>query len=476
MHSLDFLSDSPKYFIFHKNANKTNLGGVVFILFMIIILFITTFYLYDYFYDIYMDQKYEISASTIEEIIGEENDEKLKSESEMNPKISFNIELYNYNFTPLSDNFLIKPWKNIKMERNVTFECKVSDLIFNIFYKCPNENCALLEKDKSLFNYWVRISYSGFKLNHQSDGAPLTKNNNLIFFEEFPFYFQNTLIRYLNWEIIKYNDESKGFMRLYDKIMKKNRIYWAGTISSKEYYPLDNSFYGYEYNNESFLFLGRVIMKNFQDKFTEYKRTKKSFMDVLANIVALVSSFYSIISYGFINFYSTTFDNYKIVEKILNNKIKINLPNNNKNNKEIELTNDFKGLDNLMSNQSMDNLIINDDNIDNNENNDNYNNKEKGNNYSYKDILRKETISTFPKFRLYHFLLNNLYEIAPLKKSNVYEFLCLCNEILSKYISIDYILYNQIKLENLFKDYKWNNPELNNIENNELINKLQNFI
>ena len=105
-------------------------------------------------------------------------------------------------------------------------------------------------------------------------------------------------------------------------------------------------------------------MKNFQDKFTEYKRTKKSFMDVLANIVALVSSFYSIISYGFINFYSTTFDNYKIVEKILNNKIKINLPNNNKNNKEIELSNDFKGLDNLMSNQSMDNLIINDDNIE----------------------------------------------------------------------------------------------------------------
>ena len=90
--------------------------------------------------------------------------------------------------------------------------------------------------------------------------------------------------------------------------------------------------------------------------------------------------------------------------------------------------------------------------------------------------MRKETISTFPKFRLYHFLLNNLYEIAPLKKSNVYEFLCLCNEILSKYISIDYILYYQIKLENLFKDYKWNNPELNNIENNELINKLQNFI
>ena len=43
-------------------------------------------------------------------------------------------------------------------------------------------------------------------------------------------------------------------------------------------------------------------------------------------------------------------------------------------------------------------------------------------------------------------------------------------------MSIDSLLYNQMKLENLFKDYNWNNPILNNIEKNELIDKLKTFI
>jgi len=47
------------------------------------------------------------------------------------------------------------------------------------------------------------------------------------------------------------------------------------------------------------------------------------------------------------------------------------------------------------------------------------------------------------------------------------------NNILYKYLSIDSLLYNQIKLENLFKDYKWNNPALNEIQNNKMIMKLK---
>jgi hypothetical protein len=33
-----------------------------------------------------------------------------------------------------------------------------------------------------------------------------------------------------------------------------------------------------------------------------------------------------------------------------------------------------------------------------------------------------------------------------------------------------------MKLENLLKDYRWNNPGLNNLENNELIFELKNLI
>ena len=44
---------------------------------------------------------------------------------------------------------------------------------------------------------------------------------------------------------------------------------------------------------------------------------------------------------------------------------------------------------------------------------------------------------------------------------------------MSNYLSVESILYNQIMLENLFKDYNWNNQELNNIDNNEFIIKLK---
>ena len=47
---------------------------------------------------------------------------------------------------------------------------------------------------------------------------------------------------------------------------------------------------------------------------------------------------------------------------------------------------------------------------------------------------------------------------------------------MSKYYSIECVVSYLIKLENLLKDYRWNNPGLNNLENNELILDLKNLI
>ena len=49
----------------------------------------------------------------------------------------------------------------------------------------------------------------------------------------------------------------------------------------------------------------------------------------------------------------------------------------------------------------------------------------------------------------------------------------LCNEIMNRYASLDNIVYNQILLENLYKDYKWNNIELSDLKNHYLIEKLK---
>ena len=80
-----------------------------------------------------------------------------------------------------------------------------------------------------------------------------------------------------------------------------------------------------------------------------------------------------------------------------------------------------------------------------------------------------------PKLNIIDFFFNNLYFRNKCKSKNQ-DIILICNEIVLKYFSIDYILYNQLKLENLLKDYKWNNPRLKSIKNNKLINQLNNYL
>ena len=77
------------------------------------------------------------------------------------------------------------------------------------------------------------------------------------------------------------------------------------------------------------------------------------------------------------------------------------------------------------------------------------------------------------------FFLNNIYckswkGCAKFEKQQ--EIIQLCNTINMRYLSIDSILYNQIMIENLFRDYKWNNSLLNNVKNSEIILKLKTLI
>ena len=74
------------------------------------------------------------------------------------------------------------------------------------------------------------------------------------------------------------------------------------------------------------------------------------------------------------------------------------------------------------------------------------------------------------------YILNSAYCDCCKRKCyiNSQNFIKKCNEIISKYLSVDYILYNQIKLENLFNDYIWNNKKLAEIDNNDSIKNFKN--
>ena len=45
--------------------------------------------------------------------------------------------------------------------------------------------------------------------------------------------------------------------------------------------------------------------------------------------------------------------------------------------------------------------------------------------------------------------------------------------MVAKYLTVENLLYNQIRLENLLKDYKWNNPQYDTQEKNDFILELK---
>ena len=87
-----------------------------------------------------------------------------------------------------------------------------------------------------------------------------------------------------------------------------------------------------------------------------------------------------------------------------------------------------------------------------------------------------DEIRQLRKLHFFDFFLNNLYINQICKKQKAQNIINACNKILYKYASIDTIVYNQISMENLLKDYKWNDPSLNNVENNSLFIELKTYL
>ena len=189
-----------------------------------------------------------------------------------------------------------------------------------------------------------------------------------------------------------------------------------------------------------------------------------SIFDSIASICSLTTTLYEIVTFIFCGFYSNSFDNYKIIEKILLNKIKIDI---NKKESFIELSEEKDDKkNNLLSEQEKENLIIiNDNNENNNMKKDDKQDINKSNDVDWK----------VPKFHFYDFFYNNIY-MQKFCDSSTQKIISACNDLISKYFSIDTVIYNQLKLENLFKDYKWNNPQLNSVENINLISEIKNLM
>ena len=366
MHPLDIFSDSPKLFIFQKQTNKTNFGGILTLIFSLIMIFISLLYFLDY-NDL---NDYSIEYSHISNLTLDKDIPNLNSNPDYNPNFTFTLEITNNNGEPLSERFFIYDFaikRFLDRSKNYTIiNRRISDFHIKILYYCENEsNCILKEKDISKYGYKLKISFNTAKIDLQNHPTPIIKDVLITKYLQIPFYFKYAYNINYDWEVIKYIEQNT----LLDRFRKKKEEF-SWQFSNIMSYIIDD-----EEEINIYKKLLDVNFINFHSSYIQFMRKRKTLLDLVAKITALFQTLYFCFSFAF-KYYSKNFNNYKIIEKVLdiNNKNfrerelnsalyepadNIINPINNKNN---NLTNP------LISNSKKNtNLIINDNDIDNNE-------------------------------------------------------------------------------------------------------------
>ena len=464
LHRLDFFSNSPKNFIFQNASNKTNLGGVLTLIYIIFFLGIVVYYTFDYI----LKEKNSIEYSYYEELLNNKEESKRNNDENYNKHLDFI-------FQPIQKRkkhsylekyiILINATNNQTIPIDSTIYARISDI--KIFLAIDED---YYDDDFNKYTYYLNTYYHGDVLDHQNESTPLHKINARYIYNKIQINAKNPIISNYNWKIIKYRPD-KGFKNLWKKLIYKENeesltihgitLNSMDSIFSNDLIS-DDSEYIYPVNETNFRILGAIQYNIDFSSYDEYKRTKKDPFDSVSNACSLSLALYNIFSFLFITLYSNNFDNYKITEKILYNTKTIKFQNKSRTN-SIELRQGHKKTESLLSHSSSeDNVMVI--------------NGEKSEKFGEENISQDndEESMQLPKLKFYEYIFNNVY--SKCCKMNNQKIISKCNEIISKYYSIEHILYNQIKLENLFKDYRWNDPALNNYENNELIIDLKNLI
>jgi len=458
MRRLDFISKAPNFSIFKEGANKTNLGGVLFMIYIIIIFLLAIVYFFDYF----TNDKYQFNYSLVK---GDGNNntflknmEKIELNYTVYLSVDQNILFNNKNFIvidlnkfPNEDGFIINQDK--------PFIYSVKDLKLGVLYRCDGNNCTIRDKDKIKdTSYYLSLLYSGFSINHQDPEKPIDR---ALYHKEIQF-LNNTNIVELKWEVIEYEEEKSVFGKTFDKAMgnSNNNKYYGGDYTSintlvddghmkifpQTFWKLKDP----EGNDFILLLLLQSMTTPVIEEYERYTRKKVSVLDILANIASLSSTALNLMGLVYGILYAENYNNYKIIENILTKKMKVNINNvKNKGDKEnvkIELKGD------LIEKNLIENDINEQDSDDSTE----------GENEKMKSSSLNLSIPRFIDFLFHKFYAKCC------GYSSRHILINSCNDIVAKYTTIENILYNQMKLEYLWKDYKWNNPQFQKGDKEEL--------
>ena len=330
-----------------------------------------------------------------------------------------------------------------------------------VLYNCSDQNCHIREEDSSLYNNINPLLYFTFlrryyKYDLQDDYEPSKLSND---FAPLWIGFNPDISQGADyfWQVTKIIEE-KG---MFDKLMgnKKESFggnYYKSTGATMKTTIVNGSDFQ-DYNDERLKYGYYKVLYLFNsinqfDDYIEYKRKKVSIIDLIANVCSLALTIFNVLKLGFSILYSNNFDNYKIIDRILSTR-DISMEKISKKNEDTKspLLTELKEFD------------------EENE----YENEKEDKQVEDKKV-EKNKGSILPKYHFFDFICN-LFSCC-CKNNNAQKCITTCNEIREKYYSIENILYNQLMMENLLKDYKWNNPDLKFIKNIQLIDKLNYII
>ena len=270
----------------------------------------------------------------------------------------------------------------------------------------------LYKKRITYFTYYINLIYPSFIFQHQNDSSPI-RSYNISKYINYCFGF-NFLTGYtLNWKVVKYKNV-KGISRLWDYLINKKNEYITGYFSSSYFNIMDNSEL-LKINGSNYKLISIIKSFNSHNDYEEYKRKKIGILDVISKIGALFSTFKFFFSLCY-KYYSKNFDNYKILEDILFNKM--NKSFKKEDTKNIELISNKKDFGYLEENNPIENKIS----INDSENNEN----EVLNDNNSKHLKYPKKIGFF------QFFINNL-NIRNCIKTKEQDIITTCNKILLKY-------------------------------------------
>ena len=329
LNGFDFLSSSPHSFIFQRRANRTNFGGILSLLYLLVFLIISSFYLVSYF----NEDNYSIQYLYHEKFITEEAILKMVYSDRYNPKLNFCLDLKVDAHKKVADRFQIRRYNNIlysEVNRTTCQQFRVTDLNWLVVYDCLNESTTECKIDpRTLYSNTISINmdYNGFFLLHQNKTSPIYRNKEAVSHRYTPYFKINNPSRLVQtWKIVRYK-EQKGFFSLFRK--EEDNDYIGLGMKSNDYSEMtskdgtkDIFISAYDVRSRTFheyKVLGRVKFDVDYHHYDEYKRTPKSFWDTVANICSLSMTIFNGLCFYLVNYFSNNIDNYKIMEKILYN-------------------------------------------------------------------------------------------------------------------------------------------------------------